>query len=407
MKQTQNTTCPGPYHIIVLDHHLKNDQRINRHIEYCKKKQIPVDRIRLILHHKAPGHETEKAGNEHQLKSPIMFKGGTFNYALVHLSTFLSPWVWYNLLKFVRKIVQIEGSHIIFHVHDPFLLIFGVVLKVFRYNSSYIIYDRHEYYEEMRGIGKYCEKLSGSFIDGVVLVTDSQVQSTKKQLPGVDHMVVVPNYPDVDNRYTDRIYEKISAVSGSDRINFVYIGSLSTKVDRDIYGMMDICSALLKKFNNVHITIGGTTSEKELLGRFNILTSMYPGRFIFAGYLNRDEVVYHTSNAHFGFFLLDERSPYWVSCSPNKIFDYLLFGVVPIIRANIDEKENLQRCSLLYGREDSLGKIIQDIGYYIENRELIQNYMKEAINLSQLYSFESVEDRYSLLYNLVCRNKEN
>lgn len=38
MKQTQNTTSPGTYHIIVLDHHLKNDQRINRHIEYCKKK---------------------------------------------------------------------------------------------------------------------------------------------------------------------------------------------------------------------------------------------------------------------------------------------------------------------------------------------------------------------------------
>ncbi|MGV8108382.1 hypothetical protein [Methanospirillum sp.] len=179
-------------------------------------------------------------------------------------------------------------------------------------------------------------------------------------------------------------------------------------MDRDIYGMMDICSALLKKFQEVHVTIGGSTSEKDLLEKFDILTKMYPGRFFYAGYLNRNEVIQFTCDAHFGFFLIDVNSPYWVSCSPNKIFDYLLYGVAPIIRANIEEKENLKKCSLLYDQNDSKEKIIQDIGYFIENREQLQKFMKEAKKISQLYSFESVEERYSLLYqSVISSNNEN
>jgi ATP:corrinoid adenosyltransferase len=403
----QNHSSVQSFHIIVLDHHHENDQRIIRHIDFCKKNQIPVERIRFNLHHRNPEMKINKIKDNNSLHSPIIFKGGIFNYILVYLSMIFSPWIWYSLIKIIQKIVQKKGDQFIFHIHDPFLLIFGSILKIFKYNSSYIVYDRHEYYEEMRGIGKYCETFARNFIDGIVLVTDNQIQSTKIQIPDINHIVVVPNYPNIDNQYADRIQEKISTILHSDRIHFIYIGSLSTKVDRDIYGMMDICSALLKKFQEVYVTIGGSTSEKDLLERFDILTKMYPGRFFYTGYLNRNEVIQFTCDAHFGFFLIDVNSPYWVSCSPNKIFDYLLYGVVPIIRANIEEKENLKKCSLLYDQTDSMEKIIQDVVNFIENRQLIQTFMKESKKLSQLYSFESVEERYSLLYQLVISsNKE-
>lgn len=404
----QNHSLVHSFHIIVLDHHPENDQRIIRHIDFCKKNQIPVERIRFNLHQKTPEMKIDKIKNNISLQSPIMFKGGIFNYIQVYLSTLFSPWIWYNLFKIIRRLVQSEGKLVIFHVHDPFLLIFGAVLKFFRYHSSLIVYDRHEYYEEMRGIGKYSEKFTRFFIDGIVLVTDNQIHSTKTQVPGLNHIVVVPNYPNIDNRFADRIHEKISTVLHSDRINFTYIGSLSTKVDRDIYGMMNICSALLKKFPEVHVTIGGSTSEKDLLERFDILTKMYPGRFFYAGYLNRNEVIQYTCDAHFGFLLLDPNTKYLAVRSPNKVYDNLMYGVVPIIRANIGEKENLKRCSLLYDQTNGIEKIIQDIGYFIENREKLQNYLKEAKKLSQLYSFESVEERYSLLYQIVVSsNNEN
>jgi len=404
----QNHSSLHSFHIIVLDNHPENDQRIIRHIDFCKKYKFPVERIRFNLHQKTHETKIDKIKNNYSLECPIMFKGGIFNYILVYLSMLFSPWIWYSLIKIIHKIVQNKGERIIFHVHDPFFLIFGSILKNFKYNRSFIVYDRHEYYEEMRGIGKYCEKYSRYFIDGIVLVTDNQIQSTNTQVPGVNHIVVVPNYPNIDNQYADRIQEKISTILHSDRIHFIYIGSLSTKVDRDIYGMMDICSALLKKFQEVHVTIGGSTSEKDLLEKFDILTKMYPGRFFYAGYLNRNEVIQFTCDAHFGFFLIDVNSPYWVSCSPNKIFDYLLYGVAPIIRANIEEKENLKKCSLLYDQNDSKEKIIQDIGYFIENREQLQKFIKKAKKLSQLYSFESVEERYSLLYRaVISSNNEN
>ena len=404
----RNNSSLHSFHIIVLDHHNENDQRIIRHIDYCKKNEIQIDRIRFNLHQKTPESEiNNNNNNNNSLQSHILLKGGIFNYILVYLSMLFSPWIWYKLIKLIRIIVQKKGNRIIFHIHDPYLLIFGSILKIFYYNSSFIVYDRHEYYEEMRGIGKYCEKFTSCFIDGIVLVADNQIKSTKTQISGVNHIVVVPNYPNTDNRYIDKIHRKISTVLNSDRINFIYIGSLSNKVDRDINGIMDICYVLLKKFPEVYVTIGGSTSEKDLLERFEILTTMYPERFLYTGYLNRNEVIHYTCDAHFGFFLIDVNSTYWISCSPNKIFDYLLYGVVPIIRANVEEKENLKRCSLLYEQTNNMDKIIRDIGNFIENREIIQKFMMEAKILSQLYSFESVEERYSLLYHLVIStNKE-
>ncbi len=286
-------------------------------------------------------------------------------------------------------------------MHDPFLLVFGVTLKLFKYKSSIIVYDRHEYFEEMRGIGKFCERFLQNFVDGVVLVTNSQIHSTRRQMADVHHYVIVPNYPVSDQTSNGIITRKIADIIDAKRIHFVYIGSLSTKVDRDIDGILNICSALLDKYPQVHVTIGGSSSDTDLIEKFDSLTGKYSGRFLYAGYLNRDEVVQYTSKAHFGFLLLNPQSQYWAPRSPNKIFDYLMYGVIPVIRADIDGHENLQDRCMIFGRYDPDSAIISAIGNLIDDRKKLQEYLTNVFISRHQYSFESVGDRYLELYRLL------
>ena len=128
-----------------------------------------------------------------------------------------SPAIYYRIYNEINTITSSGKERIIFHIHDPFLIIYGVFFKILLFKSSYIGYDRHEYYEKMRGFGKYCEKIAKFFIDGVVLVTDNQINNEI-------NYVIVPNYPNIDNNHDDTIHVKIGSVLKTEQIHLVYIG---------------------------------------------------------------------------------------------------------------------------------------------------------------------------------------
>jgi hypothetical protein len=401
MKFMPSTSTHSSFQIIVLDHHLENDQRIIRHIDYCKKKRIPIHRVRINLHNYLTNRESVDNEQYSSVDPPLKLKGGVINYIIVYIFLLFSPSIYYQIYKKIRTITGSGKEGIIFHIHDPFLLIYGVVFKILLFKSSYIVFDRHEYYEKMRGLGKYCEKLTRFFIDGVILVTDNQINSTKSQIYNGINYIIIPNYPNFDHNHDGTIREKIGSVLKTEQIHLVYIGSLSTKVDRDIFGLLRIYESLLEKYPEIYSTVGGSTSEPAILTLFDSLTVRFPGRFQYTGYLSRDDVIKHILNAHLGFFLIDDTSPYWVSCNPNKVFDYLMYGVIPVIRANIDEHDTIKKCSLIFDRKDTYEKIIHDISYLVENRESLKALMEETRSCSAFFSFESVEDRYMDLYNEV------
>ncbi len=85
MKCGQEFSLPPSYHVIVLDHHTENDQRIIRHITHCKQNNILIDRIRFNMAGKSQEWETDDRTGHHLLQSPITLKGGALNYARVYL----------------------------------------------------------------------------------------------------------------------------------------------------------------------------------------------------------------------------------------------------------------------------------------------------------------------------------
>lgn len=88
-----------------------------------------------------------------------------------------------------------------------------------------------------------------------------------------------------------------------------------------------------------------------------------------------------------------------MKCSPNKIFEYLICGVIPIIRADIDYVEELGSTSLVFDRSVPEDEIIEAITSLIQDPDRCRQMMNEACELGKRLSFDNVGQNYIDLYN--------
>lgn len=105
------------------------------------------------------------------------------------------------------------------------------------------------------------------------------------------------------------------------------------------------------------------------------------------------------------FFLIRPDTEYWVPCSPNKVFEYLICGSIPIIRADIDYSQYLASCSLMYDRETPGEEIIQGVLDLLGDPVRLRSMMDAAVTLSNRFLFESVGDNYISMYNYLLNGK--
>jgi hypothetical protein len=101
---------------------------------------------------------------------------------------------------------------------------------------------------------------------------------------------------------------------------------------------------------------------------------------------------------HIGFFLLKPDTIYWVNASPNKIYEYLFCGVVPVVRADIDDAEEISECGLLFDRDTPENDILNRVIKLIEHPSEVKSLMRKAVDLSRKFTFESAGPNYLKLY---------
>ena len=116
---------------------------------------------------------------------------------------------------------------------------------------------------------------------------------------------------------------------------------------------------ILISYHSSKAFIGGLTSNKILLDKFRELEYKYPHRFCYLGFVPNKTVLEHTSDAIFGTFLL--KSDSCSSGSSNKVFEYLRFGVIPILKGNIENSNALSQCSLFFSNEDNDEMILSKV----------------------------------------------
>jgi len=393
--------------IIILDQHSVNDDRINRHIKLLLSCKYTV--VRLQVNRYDPN-----------LKEGIFSLFGETGYRInesLHAIRFvrsiyfnmvfcLTPLIFLRVRQFFKRFPDNESPPTIIHVHDAVFLNLAILLKKYRYPQAKIVYDRHELYEykikkfgiSIPRIPRCYEILFMHGIDGVVSVSRHHNDTIHKLFPHA-LISVVPNFPQISEYNTTTITDKIEQYDESSELNLIYIGSLDDDFDRDIKLLLKIADTVLQKFPRTLFQIGGDCNNPELKNKFALLGKKYPGRFFFLGYITRHKTVRITEKAHIGFFLLKPSTSYWVTCSPNKIFEYLLCGVIPVIRANVDYSDDFGPASMVFDRFAPEREILASVEYLIENPEKCRQMMHDAYQLGQKFTFDAVGHNYIQVYN--------
>jgi len=295
----------------------------------------------------------------------------------------------------------------IIHVHDPFLLPVAAKLKK-KFKTAKIVYDRHEAYEIFDSknnlpnriqinSSRILERLSQNKIDGIVIVSDEFQNICRSFFPDAI-LTVIPNFPEIDDYCDSTINSKIQIYNEDSNVNLIYFGSLGNNFDRDINLLLNIAEKVLNQYPKTRFFLGGQTKDSELLDKLKLLSQTYPTQFYFSGYTLRDDVAEITQKAHIGFFLIRPETSYWVKSSPNKIYEYLACGVVPVIRADCEGSSELSTCSLLFDRNASNNEIILEVMRLIGDPNRLKTMMRDAFELRYKYSYESVKSRYLTLY---------
>jgi len=390
---------------IVIDAHPPKDVRIGRHISYLLEKGIKVYHLNFnffLPRDEASGPFSDFGENGFRYNLFNQFRLHSGLKRMLKNACFL---LGNDLAKLaiagLKQTGLVGAGSIIIHVHDPVLLPMAARLIKGPFKNARLIYDRHELYEmgkSFHGINSSTifERLSRDYVDGIAVVSDQHVLTTRKRFPGAQ-VLTIPNYPSIKDYDLEAIDAKIDLFSTESTINFNYIGSLDNAFDRDLDLMILIAECVLDEKLNVRFIFGGK-ADPALEQRLHEMAAKYPGKFLYPGYIPRTKTVKLTENAHLGFYLMRPDTCYWVKCSPNKIFEYLICGVVPLIRADVDKADEIKTCSLIFSRKDREEKIIQSILDLVNDPARLEQMMVHAKEISSQFTFETVADRYLKLY---------
>ncbi|EHQ34393.1 glycosyltransferase family protein [Methanoplanus limicola] len=391
--------------VILLDHHYLSDGRIERHLKYILSKNINTTRLHFNR-------------CEPNLKSGLYSQFGEKSYRInvncnsnflkrysSYLVFYYSSYLIYKDVKKAIKTLKINKYEpTIIHVHDPALLNLAKILKKNIFNKSIIIYDRHEVYEKKINIkGIKITKLSRIYeirakkhINGIISVSEKHNQKIKDMFP-MAQISTIPNYPSTSDYNIKYIYNKIDETNSKNDINLVYVGSLANNYNRDIDLLLAVYKEVLLKFPNVNCYVGGTCNDPKINKKMADLKQEFGNKFNYLGRISRSKTAEITENSHIGFLLM-KPDTHWVRTSPNKTYEYLMCGALPVIRADVDHSNEFAKCSLMFNRNTSEEEIIQGVIDLLEEPDKLKNMMEGALHLSKKFSFELVNEKYYNIY---------
>jgi glycosyltransferase involved in cell wall biosynthesis len=223
-------------------------------------------------------------------------------------------------------------------------------------------------------------------------------------------ITIVPNYPERSWFSKEAVLKKVSSLGKGSDIVFAYIGTLNLDFDRDTRLMFSMIEKLLKADGRIRFVLAGRTYGEEIVKIIERLEKEYGERVRYLGELSMDVVVEQTQNAHFGLLLIRPESPVWSESRPlsaNKVYEYMMGGAIPIIRAIIDDSESVASNSLIFGKDSGLDDICSKILEIMSDEERMRSMMQQSYETGMTFSWENVSTRYLECYDRLFGTKEN
>jgi len=384
--------------VVVLDSHAFNDNRISKHIARVGV-DYPVFRVNVNF------YNDQDPRSPDETKAVIYFKNGHknsfLNGMLFTLSNMFGTFPE-QVAQQLEKRFRVSEDQIVFHVHDPYVLSLAKKLHR-RFPESRMVYDRHEYYDAWKNrlgfsVPGIMEKMYGKFASEYVVV--SRYLRKYPKFMGNKKVTVVPNYPIVDKFPEAVVREKISGYDGKS-VEIVYFGALNLNFDRDIKLMLQLSERLMAADDRINIIVAGRIYHPDIGPMLSELEKMFPNRMRYLGEVPYAQVVDLMQKAHLGFFLLDPNHPMFSEDMPNssnKIYEYLLSGIVPIVRGIVDDSEAVSECSLVFGRNATEEDMLKAILELVKDSERLRAAMQASYNTGRRFSWEDVSGRYFEIY---------
>jgi hypothetical protein len=340
--------------IVVLDSHTYDDNRIAKQMAVAISR-YPLFRLNFNFY---PGRDAGRREN-----------GISMNYCRFGdpmLNGFL--FALGGVMRGHRKIEGLlrreflrEGDVPVFHVHDPYLLGLAGRLTL-RFKGSRVVYDRHEYFETWKNrlgisVPGWFERRYGSRVSEVVFVSGRH-EHFPRALRG-KRVTVIPNYPWAGQFDRESVLRKIGSVDQGELLA-VYFGVLNLEFDRDLALMFRLMRSLLRSCAHLRFEIAGRVFDERVR-----------------------EIV--------------DDSPMWCEerpVSPNKVYEYLHAGTVPVIRANLDDGECIRKCSLTFGKETTEKEMEEGLMELLSDRALMRSMMMECLEVGTPFSWEEVSRGY-------------
>ena len=239
-----------------------------------------------------------------------------------------------NTLRLVKKInKQDKISAIIVDTQVILTYLFSYYLAK-KINSKLIVENSEHplrYYRKGFGkviIGNLKLKLQLNTFDGILLITQNLIDFYKSKLRNDKKLFLVPSTVDPSRFSIERSVIKPYKYIG-------YFGSM--KFGRDnIDLLIKAYSMIYKKYDDVHLVLGGMVSDKEAVMLSDLIKSLkIELRVHILGYLLREEIVQYIINAYI-LVLVRSNDADTNASYPCKLTEYLTTGN-PVISEKVSE----------------------------------------------------------------------
>jgi hypothetical protein len=295
----------------------KNESRILKETKSLLDLKL-VDDILLVGIWKE-GFEFEEKIDAHRriirIKVPVVSKIGILNF-------FINYFLFQILV--IRKFRKFDFDLI--NCHSLSVLGIGMYFKIFR--KTPLIYDAHELETEVEGakgikktIGKFLESIYIRYVDELIVVSNSIAGWYKSKYLNLEISTVrnVPYYFEL-NTSSNLLRKKFNIKAN--QLIFIYQGLLSSSRGVDI--ILDTFRQVSDQYQIVFMGMG------EMVDEIKLVENKY-ANIHFLPAVPPSEIHLYTSSADVGIHLIQNTCLNHFYCSPNKIFEYLLYGIPQII----------------------------------------------------------------------------
>lgn len=321
-----------------------------------------------------------------RIKVPVITKIGILNF-------FISYFLFQILV--IRKFRKSDFD--IINCHNLSVLGIGAYFKVFK--KTPLIYDAHELETEVEGakgikkvIGKFFESVYMRYVNELIVVSDSISGWYKSKYPHINISTVrnVPYYFELTAE-SNILRERFSIKS--DHIVFIYQGLLS-----ESRGVNIILNSFMNLPGQYHIVFMGMGEMVEEIKELEKTSS----NIHFLPAVPPSEIHLYTSSADIGIHLIQNTCLNHFYCSPNKIFEYLLYGIPQIISNFPDMMKVLDEGKCGWGIEPNTNELIRIIESITP--EIVAEKKINVLQQRKNWGWHNEEIQLTKTYNRIRQN---